>query len=128
MNRNLLSNRIKAFFRVWPGEDLVVVGSLQIPLNPPFLRGEISHIDLDETTIKADPIYKTGGLEIKDTLRKCQQENEGCRIVDKFKEKNVVLPKKTGQPAELQSIEARQPKTEGNNNRTQREHGNVRNK
>ena len=43
-----------------------------------FLKGEISHNDLDGTTIKAAKIYKTGGLEIKDTLRKCQQENEGC--------------------------------------------------
>jgi len=51
----------------------------QIPLNPPFLKGEISHNDLDGTTIKATKIYKSGGLEIKGTLRKCQQENEGCR-------------------------------------------------
>ena len=58
--------------------NLVVVGSLspfQIPLNPPFLKGEISHNDLDGTAIKAAKIYKTAGLEIKDTLRKCQQEN-----------------------------------------------------
>jgi hypothetical protein len=32
---------------------------------PPFLKGEISHNDLDGTTIKAAKIYKTGGLEIK---------------------------------------------------------------
>jgi hypothetical protein len=47
-------------------------------LDPPLLKGEINHNDLDGTTIKAAKIYKTGGLEIKDTLRKCQQENEGC--------------------------------------------------
>jgi hypothetical protein len=50
------------------GGDLVVVGSLshfQIPLNPPFLKGEISHNDLNRTTIKAAKIYKTGGLEIR---------------------------------------------------------------
>jgi len=50
-----------------------------IPLNPPFLKGEISHNDLDGTTIKAAKIHETAGLEIKDTLRKCQQENEGCQ-------------------------------------------------
>ena len=56
--------------------DLVVIGSLsrfQIPLNPPFLKGEISHNDLDGTTIKAAKIYKTGGLEIK-------VHSEGCLI------------------------------------------------
>jgi hypothetical protein len=61
---------------------LVAYPRFQIPLNPPFLKGEISHNDIDGTTIKAAKIYKTGGLEIKDTLRKCQQENEGCRIAD----------------------------------------------
>jgi putative transposase len=44
----------------------------------------------------------------------------GARIVDKFKEKNVVLPPKTGQPAELQSIGARQSKTEENYDRIHR--------
>jgi len=58
---------------------LVAYPRFQIPLNPPFLKGEISHNDLDETTIKTAKIYKTGGLEIKDTLRKCQQKNEGCQ-------------------------------------------------
>jgi hypothetical protein len=57
---------------------LVAYPRFQIPLNPPFLKWEISHNDLDGTTIKAAKIYKTGGLEIKDTLKKCQQENEGC--------------------------------------------------
>jgi hypothetical protein len=50
----------------------------KIPLNPPFLKGEISHNDLDGTTIKVAKIYKNSGQEIKDALRKCQQENEGC--------------------------------------------------
>ena len=57
---------------------LVAYPRFQIPLNPPFLKGEISHNDLDGTTIKAAKIYKTGGLKIKDTLRNCQQENERC--------------------------------------------------
>ncbi len=48
---------------------LVAYPSFQIPLNPPFLKGEISHNDLDGTTIKSAKIYKTGGLEIKDTFR-----------------------------------------------------------
>jgi hypothetical protein len=44
---------------------LVAYPHFQIPLNPPFLKGEISHNDLDRTTIKAAKIYKTGGLEIR---------------------------------------------------------------
>jgi hypothetical protein len=59
---------------------LVAYPSFQIPLSPPFLKGEISHNDIDGTTIKAAKIYKTGGPEIKNTLRKCQQENERCLI------------------------------------------------
>ncbi len=57
---------------------LVAYHRFQIPLNPPFLKGKISHNDLDGTTIKAAKIYKTGGMEIK----KCQQENEGCQDQD----------------------------------------------
>jgi hypothetical protein len=41
---------------------LVAYPRFQIPLNPPFLKGEISHNDLDGTKIKAAKIYKTGGL------------------------------------------------------------------
>jgi putative transposase len=37
----------------------------------------------------------------------------GARIVDKFKDKNIVTPKLTGQLAELPSTEARQPNTQG---------------
>jgi hypothetical protein len=59
---------------------LVAYPRFQIPLNPPFLKGETSNNDLDGTTIKAAKIYKTGGLEIKDTLRNCQHENERCRL------------------------------------------------
>jgi putative transposase len=63
-----------------------------------FCNSERTHQSLDYST--PDKVYRTAS-------------GGGARIVDKFKEKNVVLPQKTGQPAELQSIEARQPKTEG---------------
>ena len=63
-----------------------------------FRNSERTHQSLDYST--PDRVYRTAS-------------GGGARIVDKFKEKNVVLPQKTGQPAELQSIEARQPKTEG---------------
>ena len=63
-----------------------------------FRNSERTHQSLDYST--PDKVYRTAS-------------GGGARIVDKFKEKNVVLPQKTGQPAELQSIEARQPKTEG---------------
>jgi putative transposase len=58
-------------------------------------NSERTHQSLDYST--PDKVYRTAS-------------GGGARIVDKFKEKNVVLPQKTGQPAELQSIEARQPK------------------
>ena len=37
----------------------------------------------------------------------------GARIVDKFKDNNIVSPKLTGEPAVLPGIEAKQPNTEG---------------
>ena len=66
-------------------ERLSLVDLVKIPGNPALIRpvmnsaGHISNNDLDGTTIKAAKIYKTAGLEIKDTLRKCKQENEGCQ-------------------------------------------------
>jgi putative transposase len=71
-----------------------------------FHNSERTHQSLDYST--PDVVYQTAS-------------GGGAKIVDKFKEKNIVPPQKTGQPAELQSIETRQPKTEGNDNKMQRE-------
>ena len=66
-----------------------------------FYNTERTHQSLDYGT--PDVIYQTAS-------------GGGARIVDKFKEKNIVSPKKSGQPAGLPSIEARQPNTEGRGN------------
>lgn len=71
-----------------------------------FYNTERTHQSLDYST--PDVIYQTAS-------------GGGARIVDKFKEKNIVSANKQAQPAGLPSREARQPNTEEGNDNNQRE-------
>ena len=63
-----------------------------------FRNSKRTHQSLNYST--PDVVYRTAS-------------GGGARIADKFKDKIQPPPKQTGQPAELPSIDARQPNTDG---------------